>query len=58
MFTKILEMVQIPDMLTCILVDEVESLTHSRAAASQGTEPSDAVRVVNAVLTHLDHLKA
>ncbi|KAK9500549.1 hypothetical protein O3M35_001793 [Rhynocoris fuscipes] len=58
MFTKILELVNNPEMLICILVDEVESLTHSRAAASSGSEPSDAVRVVNAVLTHLDLLKA
>lgn len=37
-----------------ILVDEVESLT---AARGSGNEPSDALRVVNAVLTQLDKLK-
>jgi SpoVK/Ycf46/Vps4 family AAA+-type ATPase len=36
-------------------IDEVESLTSSRSA-SQKSEPSDAVRVVNAVLTQLDLL--
>ncbi|KAI8871601.1 AAA-domain-containing protein, partial [Ramicandelaber brevisporus] len=41
-----------------VLVDEVESLTASRAAAanSNGAEPTDAIRVVNAVLTELDRL--
>lgn len=37
-----------------ILVDEIESLT---AARGSGNEPSDALRVVNAVLTQLDKLK-
>lgn len=37
--------------------DEVESLTAARAGAMAGTEPSDALRVVNALLTQLDKLK-
>ena len=37
-------------------VDEVESLTAARAGAMAGTEPSDALRVVNALLTQLDKL--
>ena len=45
-----------PRTLVFILVDEVESLAHSRASFS-GNEPSDAIRVVNALLTHLDMLK-
>lgn len=36
--------------------DEVESLTAARKAAVSGTEPSDAVRVVNALLTQIDKL--
>ncbi|PIL36790.1 transporter [Ganoderma sinense ZZ0214-1] len=36
---------------------EVESLTAARAGAMAGTEPSDALRVVNALLTQLDKLK-
>ncbi|KAK4686829.1 pachytene checkpoint protein 2, partial [Tremellales sp. Uapishka_1] len=36
--------------------DEVESLTAARAGASSA-EPSDAIRVVNALLTQLDKLK-
>ena len=30
-----------------ILIDEVESLAAARKAAANGTEPSDAIRVVN-----------
>lgn len=37
--------------------DEIESLTAARKAALGGNEPSDALRVVNAVLTQLDKLK-
>ncbi|XP_073486775.1 pachytene checkpoint protein 2 homolog isoform X3 [Aquarana catesbeiana] len=36
---------------------EVESLTAARNASRAGTEPSDAIRVVNAVLTQIDHIK-
>ncbi len=41
----------------CVLIDEVESLTAARQAALNGNEPSDALRVVNAVLTQLDQLR-
>lgn len=41
----------------CCDTDEVESLTAARAGAMAGTEPSDALRVVNALLTQLDKLK-
>ena len=40
----------------CVLIDEVESLTAARKSMS-GTEPSDAIRVVNALLTQLDSIK-
>ena len=39
-----------------VLIDEVESLTAARQTMS-GSEPSDAVRVVNALLTQLDVIK-
>lgn len=39
------------------LADEVESLTAARKSAVSGSEPSDAIRVVNALLTQLDQLK-
>uniref|UniRef100_A0AAQ4PJP6 Pachytene checkpoint protein 2 homolog n=1 Tax=Gasterosteus aculeatus aculeatus TaxID=481459 RepID=A0AAQ4PJP6_GASAC len=35
----------------------VESLTAARSASQAGTEPSDAIRVVNSVLTQLDQIK-
>lgn len=38
-------------------VCQVESLTAARSAAQAGTEPSDAIRVVNSVLTQLDQIK-
>ena len=36
---------------------QVESLTAARQSALSGNEPSDALRVVNALLTQLDQLK-
>ena len=43
--------------LICVLIDEVESLTAARKNAMSGSEPSDAIRVVNALLTQLDSIK-
>lgn len=40
-----------------VLSPQVESLTASRNACRAGTEPSDAIRVVNAVLTQIDQIK-
>jgi len=57
MFSKIEEMVENPNALVCVLIDEVESLTHARQCAIKGTEPSDSIRTVNAVLTQIDNLK-
>ena len=36
----------------------VESLAAARKAAASGAEPSDAIRVVNALLTQVDALKS
>lgn len=44
-------------MLVVVLIDEVESLTSARQTAINRSEPSDAIRVVNAVLTQLDSLR-
>lgn len=55
LFAKIGELVEDPDTLVCVLIDEVESLSAARRASS--SEPSDAIRVVNALLTQLDALK-
>ncbi|XP_069700266.1 pachytene checkpoint protein 2 homolog [Periplaneta americana] len=57
MFAKIQEYIEDPDALVCILIDEVESLTHARQSALSGTEPSDSLRVVNAVLTEIDRFR-
>ena len=37
---------------------QVESLTSARKSAMSGNEPSDAIRVVNALLTQLDAIKS
>jgi pachytene checkpoint protein 2 len=45
------------DVFLIVLIDEVESLTAARAGAMSGQEPSDALRVVNALLTQLDRMR-
>lgn len=57
LFSMITEMVEDEDAFVVVLIDEVESLTAARSAAASGTEPTDAIRVVNALLTQLDKLK-
>lgn len=57
MFQKIQQLIDDKDALVFVLIDEVESLTAARNACQSGTEPSDAIRVVNSVLTQLDQIK-
>ncbi|GFS43196.1 pachytene checkpoint protein 2 homolog [Nephila pilipes] len=57
MFKGILNLVEDPNVLVIVLLDEVETLARSRTSALCGNEPSDALRVVNALLTHLDMIK-
>ncbi|KDQ20630.1 hypothetical protein BOTBODRAFT_124328 [Botryobasidium botryosum FD-172 SS1] len=57
LFASVTEMVDDETTFVVVLIDEVESLTAARAGAMAGTEPSDALRVVNALLTQLDKLK-
>ncbi|KAJ7507541.1 P-loop containing nucleoside triphosphate hydrolase protein [Mycena galericulata] len=57
LFSSITELVEEEDSFLVVLIDEVESLTAARAGAMAGTEPSDGLRVVNALLTQLDKLK-
>ncbi|XP_061444462.1 pachytene checkpoint protein 2 homolog isoform X2 [Rhineura floridana] len=57
MFQKIQELIDDKDALVFVLIDEVESLTAARSSFRAGTEPSDAIRVVNAVLTQIDQIK-
>ncbi|KAL4430726.1 hypothetical protein ABPG75_005982 [Micractinium tetrahymenae] len=58
LFAKIQEVVDEPDTLVFVLIDEVESLTAARKGAVGGSEPADAIRAVNSLLTRLDQLKA
>ncbi|KIL68303.1 hypothetical protein M378DRAFT_22384 [Amanita muscaria Koide BX008] len=57
LFNSITELADEEDAFLVVLIDEVESLTAARAGAMAGTEPSDGLRVVNALLTQLDKLK-
>ncbi|XP_068661249.1 pachytene checkpoint protein 2 homolog [Aristolochia californica] len=58
LFQKIQEMVEEESSLVFVLIDEVESLAAARQAALSGSEPSDSIRVVNALLTQMDKLKS
>lgn len=57
MFEKIEEIIMDNDVLVFVLIDEVESLTAARKSSLNGNEPSDSIRVVNALLTKIDHIK-
>ena len=46
-----------PDTLTCVFVDEVETLASRREKTLNGNDPFDAVRAVNSLLTALDRLR-
>ncbi|KDN45078.1 AAA-domain-containing protein [Tilletiaria anomala UBC 951] len=58
LFSMVTDLVEDEQSFVVILIDEVESLTAARTSSMSGTEPSDALRVVNALLTQLDKLKA
>ncbi|KAE8683564.1 Pachytene checkpoint protein 2-like protein [Hibiscus syriacus] len=60
LFQKIQEMVEEEHNLiyaAAAAADEVESLAAARNATLSGSEPSDSIRVVNALLTQMDNLK-
>jgi len=57
LFSRIEESVEESNTLVFVLIDEVESLTSARKAAAAGSEPSDAIRAVNALLTQMDALR-
>ncbi|KAF6762769.1 P-loop containing nucleoside triphosphate hydrolase protein [Ephemerocybe angulata] len=57
LFNSINELIEEEDAFVVVLIDEVESLTAARNGAAAGTEPSDGLRVVNALLTQLDKLR-
>eukprot|EP00659_Diplonema_papillatum_P001113 gene1113-1707_t len=57
LFTRVREMAEDTSCLVIVLIDEVESLAAARKASLNSSEPSDAIRVVNALLTQLDALR-
>ena len=57
LFDEVKRLLENENVLVCVLIDEVESLAHARKSCANGTEPSDAIRVVNALLTQLDQIK-
>lgn len=57
LFNEIKSLVENPQALVCILIDEIESLAHTRRSCNDGSEPIDSIRVVNALLTQLDQIK-
>ncbi|OWZ64058.1 hypothetical protein AYX14_02772 [Cryptococcus neoformans] len=57
LFQTVTEMVEDESGFVVVMIDEVESLTAARASAMKGNEPSDSLRVVNALLTQLDKLR-
>lgn len=56
LFSSIREVADDSNSLVMILIDEVESIAFARNSLSS-SEPSDSMRVVNAVLTQLDQLQ-
>lgn len=57
LFNEIKSLLENPQALVCILIDEIESLAHTRRTCNNGSEPIDSIRVVNALLTQLDQIK-
>lgn len=56
LFDLVKDMVQdYPNILVCVLLDEVESLASARSQL--GGDPADSMRAVNSLLTSLDRLK-
>lgn len=57
LFDKIRSLASSKKAFVYVLIDEVESLAAARRSSTAGSEPSDAIRVVNTLLTQLDSLK-
>ncbi|KAF8362923.1 pch-2 [Pristionchus pacificus] len=57
LFEQAEEMASDPSTLLFLLIDEAESLCASRSRSSSGTDPTDSIRAVNALLTQLDKLR-
>ena len=57
LFSRIHSWADEEDCFIVVLIDEVESLTCSRVKSLGTSEPSDAMRAVNSMLTELDMIK-
>uniref|UniRef100_A0A1I7UR50 AAA domain-containing protein n=1 Tax=Caenorhabditis tropicalis TaxID=1561998 RepID=A0A1I7UR50_9PELO len=57
MFDQIDELAEDGKSMVFVLIDEVESLGMCREGASSRSEPSDAIRAVNALLTQIDRIR-
>eukprot|EP00210_Caulerpa_lentillifera_P003130 g2990.t1 len=57
LFERIQNSIQSPNLMLFVLIDEIESLVTNRTSCVQGSEPLDALRAVNALLTQIDRLK-
>ena len=57
LFDRLNEISNDNETLLFVLIDEVESIATARDSATNGSDPSDAIRVVNALLTQIDQLR-
>ncbi|OII72950.1 Pch2p like AAA ATPase [Cryptosporidium ubiquitum] len=57
LFSKIKSLLEEPDSFVNIVIDEIESISTARKQSLGRNEPSDSIRVVNALLTQIDALK-
>lgn len=57
LFDKLNTIADSNDTLVFVLIDEVESLATTRQSSMNGSDPSDAIRVVNALLTQIDQIR-
>ncbi|PIC44233.1 hypothetical protein B9Z55_004670 [Caenorhabditis nigoni] len=57
MFDQIDELAEDENCMVFVLIDEVESLGMCRESSSSRSEPSDAIRAVNALLTQIDRIR-
>lgn len=57
LFSKIKSLLEEPNSFVNIVIDEIESISSARKQSFGRNEPSDSIRVVNALLTQVDSLK-
>ena len=57
LFDRLNNIAENTSILVFVLIDEVESIATARQSSMNGSDPSDAIRVVNALLTQLDQLR-